>query len=79
VGFTPDQFHYAFTNTLSEEESATVYERYHIAAPGAWVWAYRLIANFKPGHQETWVNYKNDARAPLLFIADGADNIMLPR
>ena len=27
-----------------------------------------MIANFKPGHQETWVNYKNDARAPLLFI-----------
>ena len=35
VGFTPEQFHYAFTNTLSEEESAKVYERYHIPAPGA--------------------------------------------
>ena len=22
VGFTPEEFHYAFTNTLSEEESA---------------------------------------------------------
>jgi trehalose utilization protein len=22
-----------------------------------------LIANFKPGHQETWVDYDNDARA----------------
>jgi pimeloyl-ACP methyl ester carboxylesterase len=30
VGFTPKQFHYAFTNTLSEEESAKVYGRYHI-------------------------------------------------
>ncbi|HEX2302651.1 MAG TPA: alpha/beta hydrolase [Gaiella sp.] len=78
VGFTPDEFHYAFTNTLTEEQSAKVYERYHIPAPGNWVWAYGLIANFKPGHQETWVNYKNDSRAPLLFIAGGADNIMPP-
>jgi pimeloyl-ACP methyl ester carboxylesterase len=78
VGFTLDEFKYAFTNTLSDEESAQVYERYHIPAPGNWVWAYGLIANFKPGHQETWVNYRNPARAPLLFIAGGADHIMPP-
>src|ERR671933_178516 len=29
VGFTPEQFHYVFTNTLSREESDKVYERYH--------------------------------------------------
>jgi pimeloyl-ACP methyl ester carboxylesterase len=78
VGFTAEEFHYAFANTLSEEESAKVYERYHIPAPGNWVWAYGLIANFKPGHQETWVNYKNDSRAPLLFIGGGEDHIMPP-
>ena len=76
VGFTPDEFHYAFTNTLSDEESREVYDRYHIAAPGNWIWAYGLIANFKPGHQETWVNYKNPNRAPLLFIAGSEDHIM---
>ena len=76
AGFTPEQFHYAFTNTLSREESDKVYERYHIPAPGSWVWAYGLIANFKPGHQETWVDYGNDARAPLLFITGGDDHIM---
>ncbi|MFC0713322.1 alpha/beta hydrolase [Cellulomonas biazotea] len=75
VAFTPEQFHYAFTNTLSREESDKVYERYAIAAPGAWIWAYGLIANYKPGHQETWVDYGND-RAPLLFIAGGKDHIM---
>ena len=75
-GYTPEQFHYTFTNTLSREESDAVYERYHIPAPGNWVWAYGLIANFKPGHQETWVDYSLDARAPLLFIAGGADHIM---
>ncbi len=75
VGFTPKQFHYAFTNTLSEEESAEVYERYHVAAPGAWVWG-GVLANFTPGHQETWVDYDNADRAPLLFIAGGEDHIM---
>lgn len=76
VGFTPEQFHYAFTNTLTREESDQVYDRYHIPAPGNWVWAYGLIANFKPGKQETWVDYDFDDRAPLLFIAGGADHIM---
>jgi pimeloyl-ACP methyl ester carboxylesterase len=78
VGFTPKEFHYAFTNTLSEEESLKVYERYHIPAPGNWVWVYGIIANIEPGHQETWVNYRNDARAPLLFITGGEDHIMPP-
>ena len=77
-GFTPDEFHYAFTNTLSEADSRKVYDRYHIPAPGNWVWAYGLIANFKPGHQETWVNYKNPNRAPLLFIGGSEDHIMPP-
>lgn len=76
VGFTPEQFHYAFTNTLTREESDRVHERYHIPAPGAFVWDYGLIANLKPGHQETWVDYAYDGRAPLLFIAGGKDHIM---
>jgi pimeloyl-ACP methyl ester carboxylesterase len=78
AGFTPEQFHYAFTNTLAAEESAKVYERYHIPAPGAWVWGYGLLANFTPGKQETWVNFHNEERAPLLFIAGGDDHIMPP-
>jgi len=77
VGFTPEQFHYAFTNTMSEEDSAKVYERYHVAAPGRWVWD-GILANVTPGHQDTWVDYHNDNRAPLLFIAGGADHIMPP-
>jgi pimeloyl-ACP methyl ester carboxylesterase len=75
VPFTPKHFHYAFTNTLSEEESAQAYERYHVAAPGRWIWE-GFLSNVKPGHQETWVNFKNDERAPLLFIAGGADHVM---
>ena len=77
VGFTQEEFHYAFTNTLSRVESDTVWERYAIAAPGNWVWVYGLIANFKPGHQETWVDYSAD-RTPLLFIGGEKDHIMPP-
>jgi len=76
-GFTPEEFHYAFTNTLTSQESRQVWERYAIAAPGHWVFEYGLFANFKPGHQDTWVDYDAD-RAPLLFIAGGRDHIMPP-
>ena len=41
------------------------------------MWAYGLFANFKPGHQETWVDYDAD-RAPLLFIGGEKDHIMPP-
>jgi pimeloyl-ACP methyl ester carboxylesterase len=77
VGFTKDEWHYAFTNTLSREDSDAAWERYAIPAPGNWIWAYGLLANFTPGPQETWVDYAAD-RAPLLFIAGGADHIMPP-
>ena len=77
VGFTPEQFHYAFTTTLSREESDKVYQRYHIPAPGSFVWAGPL-ANFTPGHQDVYVNFRNEDRAPLLFIAGGEDNLMPP-
>ena len=78
VGFTKEQFHYAFANTCSREESDAAYDRLHIPAPGNWVWAYGLIANWKPGHQETWVDYDLDERAPLLFITGGKDHLMPP-
>jgi pimeloyl-ACP methyl ester carboxylesterase len=77
VGFTPEEFHYAFTNTLSAEESKTVWDRYAIPAPGNWVWAYGLLANFTPGHQDTWVDYTGN-RAPLLFIGGEKDDVMPP-
>ncbi|HWS80253.1 MAG TPA: alpha/beta hydrolase [Rubrobacter sp.] len=77
VGFTKEQFHNAFANTLSREDSDEVYERYHIPAPGSFVWAGPL-ANFTPGHQDTYVNFRNEERAPLLFIAGSEDNIMPP-
>jgi pimeloyl-ACP methyl ester carboxylesterase len=77
VGFTHEQWHYAFTNTFTEEESRRLYQRYHIPASGAIFWG-NVLANFTPGHQETWVNYRNDKRAPLLFISGSEDHLMPP-
>jgi len=78
VGYTPEQWHYAFTNTFTEDESRALYERYHIPASGRILWEASL-ANLLPGHQDTWVNYHNDDRAPLLFISGGEDHLMPPR
>ena len=74
VALTPEEFHYAFTNTLSEEESAAVYERYHVPAPGRFVWD-GVLANFTPGRHDSYVNFRNDDRAPLLLIAGEEDHL----
>jgi pimeloyl-ACP methyl ester carboxylesterase len=78
VGYTWEQWHYAFANTFSEEESRALYERYHIPASGRILWN-SVTANLLPGHQDTWVNYKNDDRAPLLFISGSEDHLMPPK
>ncbi len=77
VGFTHDQWHYAFTNTFSEQESRALYERYHIPASGSILWG-SVLANVMPGPQDAWVDYHNDARAPLLFISGSEDHLMPP-
>ena len=76
VPFTPEQFHYAFTNTLSAEESQKVYDRYAIAAPGRFVFD-GATANFNP-HAATKVDFDKEDRAPLLFVAGGSDQFIPP-
>ena len=51
MGFTKEQWHYAFTNNMSREESDEVYERYHIPASGrlVWVGATRQLHSWPPG------------------------------
>src|SRR6476659_2749556 len=65
VGFTHEQWHYAFTNGFSEEESRALYERYHIPASGAIFWG-SALANIHPGPDDNHVDYANPDRAPLL-------------
>jgi len=69
---SPEEFHYAFTNTMSENEAAAVYEKYAAPGPGR-VLFQAALANFNP-HAPTQVDFRNADRAPLLLIGGGADH-----
>ncbi len=73
AGLTPKQFHYAFGNLMSEEESRQVYDRYAVPGPDHVLFQAGL-ANFNP-HAATSVNFDNPDRAPLLLVAGGKDHI----
>lgn len=78
VGFTYDQWRYAFTNTFPEDEARAAYDRYHIPASGHVFWG-SALANIHPGRADSSVDYRNDDRAPLLFIAGEKDHLMPPK
>lgn len=69
---TPEQFHYGFTNTLSDEDSRRAYDRYAVPGPGRPLFQAGL-ANFNP-NAPTKVNTRNNTRAPLLLLAGGKDH-----
>jgi pimeloyl-ACP methyl ester carboxylesterase len=73
VQLTPEEFHYSFTNSFTEEESLPIHERYAAPGPGR-VLFQAAFANFNP-HAATAVDFKNDDRAPLLLIAGGEDHV----
>lgn len=76
VTLTPEEFHYAFTNTASDEESRAAYERYAVPGPGRPLFQ-AAFANFNP-HAASKIDFHNDDRAPLLVIAGGADHVSPP-
>ena len=73
VPLTAEQFHYAFTNNLGEEESLAAYKRYAVPGPDH-VLFQAAFANFNP-HAATAVDFHNDTRAPLLLISGGEDHV----
>ena len=77
VGFSFEQWNYAFTTGFPEDRARELYERYHIPASGRILWN-SVLANVEPGHQDTWVDYHNDDRAPLLFVSGSNDKLMPP-
>src|SRR6266511_687912 len=63
MALTPEQFHYAFGNNLSEEASKAAYDRYAVPVPGPdHVLFQASLANFTP-HAPTTVDFHNDDRA----------------
>ena len=77
VLLTDKQFHYAFTNEMSLEESEKVREELQIPAPGKPLWQAATHLLFNTGDSK--VDYKKTDRAPLLFIAGGKDHIVPPK
>src|SRR6201996_1771347 len=74
VPITAEQFNYAFTNTMTAEESQPIYERYAVPGAGRVLWQ-GALANFNP-HTPARVDFKNPDRAPLLLIAGGDDHVV---
>jgi pimeloyl-ACP methyl ester carboxylesterase len=72
VALTPDQFNYAFTNELDPVASKKVYDRYAIPGAAHILWE-AAFSTVNP-NAASRVNYANNARAPLLFIAGGQDH-----
>jgi pimeloyl-ACP methyl ester carboxylesterase len=72
-----EQWNYAFTNTMPEDDARALYERYAIPVSGKILFE-SALANLTPGHTGTWVDYRNDDRAPLLFVSGTEDHIMPP-
>ena len=76
VMLTPEEFHYAFANTLSEAESKAAYDRYAVPGPGRPLFQV-AFANFNP-NAPSKIDFANDDRAPLLVIGGTEDHVSPP-
>jgi alpha-beta hydrolase superfamily lysophospholipase len=74
VPLTLEEFEYAFTNTMSAEESKAAYERYAVPGPGRVLWE-ASFANFNP-RTSLQLDFANEDRGPLLLIAGGSDHVV---
>ena len=72
VSLSAEQFRFAFGNAIAEEESAALYERWTIPAPGKPLYE-AASANFNP-HSPAKVDTDNSGRGPLLLISGGKDH-----
>jgi alpha-beta hydrolase superfamily lysophospholipase len=74
VPLTFDEFHYSFTNTMSDADAQAAFERYAAPGPGRVLFE-GAFANFNP-RSALQLDFKNDDRAPLLLIAGGSDHVV---
>jgi pimeloyl-ACP methyl ester carboxylesterase len=73
---TEEQFRWRFTNTLSREESDTIYREQYIPGTNRAFFeaAYAALSRSSPAA----VDFRNPARAPLLLIVGELDHISPP-
>jgi pimeloyl-ACP methyl ester carboxylesterase len=77
TGLTAKQFHYAFCNTMSREESDKAYERNHVPAANHALFDVGLATFTRSA--PTKVDFTRDDRAPMLSIAFEQDHIVPPK
>jgi len=76
VPLNEKQFHYAFANTLSEEESNEIRDRYHV--PGVASVLREGVAGNLHRHPPTEIDFAKEDRAPLLVLVFENDHIIPP-
>jgi len=77
VLLSPKQFRYAFTTSETLERSTEISTALQIPAPGRPLWQAATHLLFNTGDSK--VDYAKADRAPLLFVAGGADRIVPPK
>ena len=71
---TAEQFHCAFTNSLTETESLDVFKRYIVPAPPRILLQTAFAKFISPS--AAMVNFRDDTRAPLLLVSGGQDRVV---
>jgi pimeloyl-ACP methyl ester carboxylesterase len=77
IPFSKKQFAYAMANTLDREASDRLWERYAVPAASGVLFDVALATISR--NSPATVNFRNDDRAPALFIAFGEDNVVPPK
>ena len=72
VSLTAEEFRYSFGNTLNDDESQQLFDRWTIPAPGRPLFE-AAAANFSL-HSPAAVDTRNEIRGPLLLVMGGQDH-----
>jgi len=72
VALTWEQFHYGWTNNLTDTEGKQLYEEFHVAGSGVPLFQ-AALSNVNPWSEDK-VDTKNPDRGPLLFISGDSDH-----
>jgi pimeloyl-ACP methyl ester carboxylesterase len=77
IPFSKKQFKYAMANTLDDDASDRLWERYAVPAASGALFDVALATITR--NSPAAVNFRNDQRAPMLFIAFGEDHVVPPK
>lgn len=77
VPLTEKEFHYAFGNTMSLDESTELYRRYHV--PAATQVLRDVAFSNLHRHPTAVVDFHREGRTPLLLIAFEHDHVVPPK